>query len=568
MRGLSVLDLFSAAAGGWSLGMHRAGFHTVAACEAVDWRRILYSENNPGVPVYDDVCTLTADRLVRDLGSLPTIVVGSPPCQDISSANTKGKGVEGERSGLFFEAIRIIGEVRPRWFALENSANLRTRGADAVLSALEGIGYACWPLVVRASDIGANNERPRSWLIGCDLAQVADANGNGWPERRSGRRLGLHVSVPAHPSDASEDGRGSRVPRGCAGADSGSEQPPRRDEIGPGHVCEHGIRWPWACDDCDRASPYSESERRDPRAGSADALGGEQPANFPAHPDSQGEHASPEHAEVAELRGLERDSEPGTAPDPDQAGQADGCLVPSLRQEEITDDGRCAGRGDDGSRLGQVGICEADRVDPDRGGSPWSLGNLASHVWLDARLQAWSFLAVLLDEGGMRWAGERLIAAVKSAASVERPSIDADTASALRTVLAFYSANTARRLAPIAETLSSACNITLARDVSWQKPAKSAAARTGLRSTTSTKTGPTTSAATSKLSASPAIPVTICEPDLWAAHLRAERRLKLFASRQVEAFGDAVVPQIPEAIGRAILRVEEALASVYSREAA
>ena len=94
---IKVLDLFSAAAGGWSLGMHRAGYRTIAACEVIDWRRALYSENNPGVPVYDDVATLTADRLIRDGVGLPDIVVGSPPCQDISSANTKGKGVDGER---------------------------------------------------------------------------------------------------------------------------------------------------------------------------------------------------------------------------------------------------------------------------------------------------------------------------------------------------------------------------------------------------------------------------------------------------------------------------------------
>ena len=167
-EGLRVLDLFSAAAGGWSLGMHRAGFRTIAACEVIDWRRALYSQNNPGVPVYDDVTTLTAGRLVRDGVGLPDIIVGSPPCQDISSANTKGKGVDGDRSGLYFEAVRLIDECRPRWFALENSANLRTRGADRVIDALEAIGYTCWPFVVSAGDVGANHERKRSWLIGFD----------------------------------------------------------------------------------------------------------------------------------------------------------------------------------------------------------------------------------------------------------------------------------------------------------------------------------------------------------------------------------------------------------------
>jgi len=202
MTKLRALDLFSAAAGGWSLGLHRAGFETMAACEAVDWRRALYAQNNPGVKIYDDVCTLTAGHILRDFGCLPDIVVGSPPCQDISPANTKGRGVEGERSGLFFEAVRIIGECRPRWFALENSHNLRTKGADAVIDALEGLGYTCWPFVVRASNIGANHERPRAWLIGCDLAQVTDADGDGRDARWSGRRVGSDIPVSNDNLDA------------------------------------------------------------------------------------------------------------------------------------------------------------------------------------------------------------------------------------------------------------------------------------------------------------------------------------------------------------------------------
>lgn len=173
---MNVLDLFSAAAGGWSLGMHRAGFRTIAACEAVDWRRALYAENNPGVLIYDDVRTLTAERLVRDLGVLPEIVVGSPPCQDISSANTKGKGVDGERSGLFFEAVRIIGEVRPRWFALENSDRVRARGYDRIAAALEAHGYDCWPLVVGVGNAGGSHQRKRAWIIGMD-ADAASSQG-------------------------------------------------------------------------------------------------------------------------------------------------------------------------------------------------------------------------------------------------------------------------------------------------------------------------------------------------------------------------------------------------------
>lgn len=241
---IEVLDLFSAAAGGWSLGMHRAGFMTMAACEFVDWRRALYSQNNPGVRIYDDVRTLTADRILRDFGRLPSVVVGSPPCQDISSANTKGKGVEGARSGLYFEAIRIIGECRPRWFALENSSNLRTRGADAVLAALEALGYTCWTFVVRAGDIGANHERPRSWLIGCDLAQVADADGIGRHEGWRGWWSGLDVPVSEDPRYAAEIGCGTGLSGRRAGAASGAEQSACWDALDAARV-GHESGWPW-----------------------------------------------------------------------------------------------------------------------------------------------------------------------------------------------------------------------------------------------------------------------------------------------------------------------------------
>lgn len=338
MSGPEVLDLFSAAAGGWSLGMHRAGYRTIAACEVEAWRRALYSENNPGVKVYDDVRTLTSSRLLDDLGRLPAIIVGSPPCQDISSANTKGKGVEGERSGLFFEAVRLIGEIRPRWFALENSHNLRTRGADALLTALEGIGYACWPLVVRAGDIGANHERPRCWLVGCDVEQITDVPGIGF-DAWAGLSRTDERDKPADVSrHAEEDGRRPGFSRGRADAVAGAEQFP-----------------------CGNA----------------------------AHADRDGEHASPIDGEMAELRGMGGDREPRNTPNPDQTGQADGPVVAGLRQAEIADDGCGVGRRPDEPGIGQMDLCPADRGAADGGRSGWSLADLADHLRLDDGLSAW-----------------------------------------------------------------------------------------------------------------------------------------------------------------------------------
>lgn len=355
MTDWTTVDLFSAAAGGWSLGLHRAGFRTVYACEREEWRRTLYSENNPGVPIHDDVTTLTGERIVADLGYVPRFVAGSPPCQDISSANTKGKGVEGERSILFFEATRIIGELQrigrergtggARWFALENSANLRTRGADAVLSAVAGLGYTCWPVVVRAGDgkggagIGANHERARSWLIGCDLGQLADAHGVGRDEGRSGRRSRVDVPVQEDTGDAAQDGRGPGLPGRRAGAASGSEQPSCGDALHAAGLGHEGGR------------PRGHRPHGD---GSASASGGA-----------------------------------GGSPDADQAGQADGSLVGRLRQEEISHDGCGSGRGADGACVGQVGLRPSDRLAALQHRADWSLADLAGHIRMDDGLPAW-----------------------------------------------------------------------------------------------------------------------------------------------------------------------------------
>lgn len=387
---MRALDLFSAAAGGWSLGLHRAGFETVAACEFIDWRRALYLQNNPGVRMYDDVRTLTADQLLRDLGFLPDIVVGSPPCQDISSANTKGKGVEGDRSGLFFEAIRIIGEIRDlgrergesaaRWIALENSSNLRTRGADAVLAALEAIGYTCWAFVVRASDIGANHERPRSWIIGCDLAQVADAAEVGrqpWAGNREGfdgrdnRRLpGYDTGNGQAAGYASQVGRGQGFPRGRAGAVAGAEQQTCRDAAHADRHGEHASSLNGEMAELRRMGPDSQSATLD-----ASGIGHE---SGRARRHGTDGHGTPSIAEGA-----------GNTPHADETGQEAGLLESSLRPAQVTDDGRSAGWGTDGQSPGEVGVRQTDRLDAIGRRADWSLNDLADHLRMDAGLSAW-----------------------------------------------------------------------------------------------------------------------------------------------------------------------------------
>lgn len=224
----NIIDLFCGAAGGWSLGLHRVGYRTIAACEVDPWRRAVYAANNPGVVTFHDIRELTADRILAACGCLPDIVVGSPPCQDASSANHKGRGVDAPRTGLFFEFIRLVGEVRPLWCAAENVPGLRVRGYDRVAAGLEALGYAVWPLVVGADDAGANHRRKRVWIVAVDASRLGcDCRGSpqatGWTEPFAAGDAEGHAADP--------DGAGHSVGPSLAGHD-GEELPPALRDIG------------------------------------------------------------------------------------------------------------------------------------------------------------------------------------------------------------------------------------------------------------------------------------------------------------------------------------------------
>ena len=147
-----VLDLFSGI-GGFSLGLDRAGgFETVAFCEIEPYCQKVLAKHWPGVPIYDDVRTLTADTLARD-GIGVDVICGGFPCQGISEAGLR-EGLQDARSGLWSEYARLIGEIRPKYVIVETSQSCLEMGW-AELSATwpksgmtrNGTAYRLSPLV-------------------------------------------------------------------------------------------------------------------------------------------------------------------------------------------------------------------------------------------------------------------------------------------------------------------------------------------------------------------------------------------------------------------------------------
>lgn len=156
---MNVLDLFSGI-GGFSLGLERAGMKTIAFCEIDKKAQLVLRKHWPNVPIFEDVSTLKKE----DLNEQVDVICGGFPCQDISLAG-RGAGLEGARSGLWYEFHRLINEIKPRYAIIENVSALRSRGLDKVLWSLAEIGYDAEWHCIPASAVGAPHQRDRIWIV-------------------------------------------------------------------------------------------------------------------------------------------------------------------------------------------------------------------------------------------------------------------------------------------------------------------------------------------------------------------------------------------------------------------
>lgn len=164
MRRLHERALF-AGAGGGILGGMLHNWRTICAVEIDPYcREVLLQRQEEGLleefPIWDDVRTFDGQPWQGHID----IISGGFPCQDISSAG-KGAGLEGERSGLWKDFARIIGEVRPRYVFVENSPRLTGLGLDQVLGDLASMGFDAEWCVLGAADAGAPHLRERIWIL-------------------------------------------------------------------------------------------------------------------------------------------------------------------------------------------------------------------------------------------------------------------------------------------------------------------------------------------------------------------------------------------------------------------
>jgi DNA (cytosine-5)-methyltransferase 1 len=156
---LKIGSLFSGI-GGLELGLERAGLgHTIWQVEINLFCRQVLKKHWPEAERYEDVKEVGKHNL-----SPVEIICGGFPCQDISVAG-KGAGLTGERSGFWYEMLRVIDELKPSWIVIENVYRGWRRWLPTVRGDLWRIGYSSVPFRVRACEVGLPHERSRIFTI-------------------------------------------------------------------------------------------------------------------------------------------------------------------------------------------------------------------------------------------------------------------------------------------------------------------------------------------------------------------------------------------------------------------
>ena len=154
--------------GGFDLSAEWMGWENVFHCEWIESKRKFLEKRFSKSASHGDISqtdfTIYRDRI--------TVITGGFPCQDASIAKQDGEGQQGllgVRTGLFYEMVRAIDEIRPKYIVAENVANiLKTNGGadfSTILTELSRMGYNAEWRVCRASDVGAPHHRARLYLV-------------------------------------------------------------------------------------------------------------------------------------------------------------------------------------------------------------------------------------------------------------------------------------------------------------------------------------------------------------------------------------------------------------------
>lgn len=170
----NCVELF-AGSGGLGTGFSNAGFNIISANDVWDPAGKTYVANHPNVKyIVKDIAQLTGDELLDGTGykkSDVDVIIGGPPCQGFS---TLGKRfIDDPRNKLFKEYVRIVNEIRPKFFVMENVSGILSmehgKVLKNILKSFNEIGYKLEYRLLNAAEYGVPQQRERTIFIGTRL---------------------------------------------------------------------------------------------------------------------------------------------------------------------------------------------------------------------------------------------------------------------------------------------------------------------------------------------------------------------------------------------------------------
>jgi DNA (cytosine-5)-methyltransferase 1 len=169
MTNLTGVSLF-AGVGGFDLAMERQGVKVVASVEIDKKCQAILAKQFPNSTIFDDITEVKGSDLIG-AGFEPSrgIITGGFPCQDVSVAG-KRAGLAGNRSGLFWEAARVVEEAQAEYFVIENVPGLLSSndGKDfgVVIGTMADLGYSVSWRLLDAQYFGVPQRRKRIFIAG------------------------------------------------------------------------------------------------------------------------------------------------------------------------------------------------------------------------------------------------------------------------------------------------------------------------------------------------------------------------------------------------------------------
>lgn len=163
----SGVDIFSGA-GGLSLGAEKAGIKICLAVESDRLASETFKLNHPDTKI---LC-MDIEKIDPEehLGFQPFIVFGGPPCQGFSASNTKTRSLSNPKNILFYEFVRFVKTLNPKWFLFENVEGITNFDNGKTVKVIKDLfaemGYKTSEAVLYASDYGVPQHRNRFFMVG------------------------------------------------------------------------------------------------------------------------------------------------------------------------------------------------------------------------------------------------------------------------------------------------------------------------------------------------------------------------------------------------------------------